>query len=81
MIYGGAIEHARRNFAVANRRYAEAERIWRNNHRHNWAVAVLAQAVALQRQGISDEVVEIANALQALRVGECSRIVEALYPY
>jgi len=69
----GALEHARGYFAAANQRYAEAASLWSNNHRHNWAVAILAQALACLRQGLKDQIPEVGDALRALRASEFGR--------
>jgi tetratricopeptide (TPR) repeat protein len=71
-MYQGALEHARGNFASAIAYYKDAEQLLRD-HRHNWAVAILAQALVFLQQDIEDQVPEVGDALQALRVSEFGR--------
>lgn len=74
-MYQGALEHACGNFAAAIPRYQEAERLFRT-HRHNWSVAVLAQALAYLWQNLDDQVPEVGEALRVLRVSEFGREVD-----
>lgn len=75
-MYQGALEHARGNFAGAITRYQEAEHL-NHLHRHNWAVAILAQALAHLRQNLDDQVPEVMDALPILNYSEFGRAAEA----
>jgi hypothetical protein len=76
-LYRGVFLHQQSDWMRASDEYQKAAALFRSiPDRHNWAVAVYARGLLYVRQDRLDQIPEIADALSALRNGECSRSVE-----